>query len=65
MTPLDKHRGIITFHGELGVLPPQSRQLDALVLAQPTVAPAVLALAGRMSRVPWNFGGGPVVIRLR
>ncbi|MHB8300496.1 MAG: ATP-binding cassette domain-containing protein, partial [Dermatophilaceae bacterium] len=22
-------------------------------------------LAGRMSRVPWNFGSGPMIIRLR
>ncbi len=23
------------------------------------------AVAGRMSRVPWNFGGGPMILRLR
>ena len=28
-------------------------------------AQAILAIEVRMSRVPWNFGGGPVSIRLR
>jgi hypothetical protein len=30
-----------------------------------TLGSLVLVAALRMSRVPWNFGGGPVSIRLR
>jgi putative transposase len=33
--------------------------LAALIRRLPTV------LRGRMSRVPWNFGGGPMIIRRR
>jgi protein-disulfide isomerase len=28
-------------------------------------AESASASGGRLSRVPWNFGGGPVVLRLR
>jgi len=35
---------------------------DALLAA---LAQAVDVGAGRLSRVPWNFGGGPMIIRLR
>jgi hypothetical protein len=31
----------------------------------PTWGEFLSAQAGRMSRVPWNFGGGPVIIRRR
>ena len=48
---------------EPDVLPPP----DAMIVAPATcnTINKWAAGIGRMSRVPWNFGGGPMIIRLR
>ncbi|MDQ2783199.1 MAG: hypothetical protein M3Y26_11805 [Actinomycetota bacterium] len=41
-----------------------SRQLLRAAVVT-SVALVFLAVFGRMSRVPWNFGGGPLIVRPR
>ena len=51
-------------HGEIVAMPPELvREKFALAPVTPQLVAQLIRAS--MSRVPWNFGGGPVIVRPR